>query len=177
MKNVTCLILLLTVFTLHIQFHGSGDWLPATHLWAKCMWDLWWTKWHWESSSVFLSVSFHCGSPYSYIIWGMNNRPIGGSSSEIQSHPINMNNIIQFRDSSSKIPMSKNETTFYNENILLILFLTWVCSERPFSGSYCCHNEKRTHLIDNRTTVDTISHIASPREWRVDCICKWNNTV
>jgi hypothetical protein len=25
-----------------------------------------------------LSVSFHCGSPYSYIIWGMNNRPVGG---------------------------------------------------------------------------------------------------
>jgi hypothetical protein len=29
-----------------------------------------------------LSVSFHRGLSYSYIIWRMNNRPIGGRSSE-----------------------------------------------------------------------------------------------
>jgi hypothetical protein len=27
---------------------------------------------------------------FSYIIWGMNNRPVGGRSSETQSHPINV---------------------------------------------------------------------------------------
>jgi hypothetical protein len=38
--------------------------------------------WHWDR--VFeelldfpLSISFHRGSPYSYISWGMNNRPDG----------------------------------------------------------------------------------------------------
>jgi hypothetical protein len=31
---------------------------------------------------IFLSISFHRGSPYSYIICGMNNRPVGGRSSE-----------------------------------------------------------------------------------------------
>jgi hypothetical protein len=31
--------------------------------------------------------------PYSYIIWRINNRPAGGSSSDIQSHTINMNNL------------------------------------------------------------------------------------
>jgi hypothetical protein len=41
-----------------------------------------------------LSVSFHCGSPYSYIIWGMNSRPVGGYSSETLSCPIDMNNSI-----------------------------------------------------------------------------------
>jgi hypothetical protein len=29
-----------------------------------------------------LSASFRRGSPYSYIIWGINNRPVGGRSSE-----------------------------------------------------------------------------------------------
>jgi hypothetical protein len=35
-----------------------------------------------------LSISFHYGSPCSYITWGMNNRPVGGRSSETQSQPI-----------------------------------------------------------------------------------------
>jgi hypothetical protein len=39
-----------------------------------------------------LSISFHHGSLYSYIIWGMKNRPTGGRNSQTQSHPINMNN-------------------------------------------------------------------------------------
>jgi hypothetical protein len=34
------------------------------------------------SPLLFLSVSFHCGSPYSHIIWGMNIRSVGGRSSE-----------------------------------------------------------------------------------------------
>jgi hypothetical protein len=39
------------------------------------MWDLWWTKWNWDRfiSEFFcfpLSISFHRGSPYSYLIWG-----------------------------------------------------------------------------------------------------------
>jgi hypothetical protein len=39
-----------------------------------------------------LSVSFHRRFPYPYIIWGMNNRPVSGRSSETQSHPIDLNN-------------------------------------------------------------------------------------
>jgi hypothetical protein len=42
-------------------------------------------------SSVFPSVLFHCGSPYWYIIRGMNKRSTGGCSSETQSHPIDIN--------------------------------------------------------------------------------------
>jgi hypothetical protein len=30
-----------------------------------------------------VSLLFHLDFPYSYIIWGMNNRPVGGRSSEI----------------------------------------------------------------------------------------------
>jgi hypothetical protein len=38
------------------------------------------------------SISFYCGSPYSYIIiWGVNNRLLSGHSSET-SRSINMNN-------------------------------------------------------------------------------------
>jgi hypothetical protein len=39
---------------------------------------------------VLLSISFHRGSPHSYIIWGKNNKTVGGHSSETQSHPIDM---------------------------------------------------------------------------------------
>jgi hypothetical protein len=52
---------------------------------GQSMWDLW-TKWH---SGRFLrvirfplSISFHRCCPYVYITWGMNNRPVGGRSSE-----------------------------------------------------------------------------------------------
>jgi hypothetical protein len=38
-----------------------------------------------------LSVSFHRGSPYSYI-WVTNNRPVSGQSTETQFRPIDMNN-------------------------------------------------------------------------------------
>jgi hypothetical protein len=44
-------------------------------------------KWHWnkllyEFFGFLLSTSFHRGSAYSYITWEMNNRPLGGSSSD-----------------------------------------------------------------------------------------------
>jgi hypothetical protein len=42
----------------------------------------------------YLSISFHRGSPYSYIIWRTSNWSVSGrsSKSETQSHPIDMNN-------------------------------------------------------------------------------------
>jgi hypothetical protein len=36
-----------------------------------------------ELFGFILSISFHCGYPLSYIIWGMNNRPVRSCSSEI----------------------------------------------------------------------------------------------
>jgi hypothetical protein len=56
------------------------------------MWDLWWTKWHWdrfisEIFGFFLSMSFHCNSPYSYSYHpATNNMPVGNRSSETWSH-------------------------------------------------------------------------------------------
>jgi hypothetical protein len=45
--------------------------------------ELWWTN-----QEFSLSVAFRHGSSSSDITWGMNNRPVGGRSSEIQFHPI-----------------------------------------------------------------------------------------
>jgi hypothetical protein len=64
---------------------------------GQSMWDVWWAKWHWgrfhpEFFGFPLPISFHREPPYSYIIWGMNNMPIGGCSSETSSHPIDINN-------------------------------------------------------------------------------------
>jgi hypothetical protein len=39
-----------------------------------------------------LSISFHHGSLYSYIILGMSNRPVGGRSLDTYSRPIDVNN-------------------------------------------------------------------------------------
>jgi hypothetical protein len=39
-----------------------------------------------------VSISVNRGFPLSYIIFGMNSRPVGGGSSETQSHPIDINN-------------------------------------------------------------------------------------
>jgi hypothetical protein len=73
------------------------------------MWDVWWKKWQWDRffSEFFgfpLSISFHHHSPYSYIIWGMNNMSISGSSSETSSHPIKNNNTV--RQVFSRYPSS-----------------------------------------------------------------------
>jgi hypothetical protein len=38
------------------------------------------------------SVLFHRGSTYSYTIWGINNMAARGRTSEMYSHPIDMNN-------------------------------------------------------------------------------------
>jgi hypothetical protein len=62
------------------------------------MWDLSWTKWHWDRffSKIFsvpLSVSFHHDSPLSYIIWRIK-------TAAVQRHsltPINMNNKGHFK--------------------------------------------------------------------------------
>jgi hypothetical protein len=51
-----------------------------------------WDRFFSEYFGFTLSISFHRGSPYLYIIWEMNNRPVGGLSSEIQYHPIDMSN-------------------------------------------------------------------------------------
>jgi hypothetical protein len=52
--------------------------------------ELWWTN-----QEFCLSISFHCGSPCSYITWGMNSRPVGGRSSETWSRRIDMIFMIQ----------------------------------------------------------------------------------
>jgi hypothetical protein len=47
---------------------GLSPWRPGS-----VQWDLWWAKWHWTGYSleffrIPLSISFHHGSPYLYII-------------------------------------------------------------------------------------------------------------
>jgi hypothetical protein len=51
-----------------------------------------WDRFFSEFLSFPLPISFHHGSQYSYIIWGINNRSVGGCSSETQCHPIDINN-------------------------------------------------------------------------------------
>jgi hypothetical protein len=45
------------------------------------MWDLWWRNWQWdrflsEFFNLSLSIPFHYGSPYSYIIWAWTIGPL-----------------------------------------------------------------------------------------------------
>jgi hypothetical protein len=50
--------------------------------------ELWWTNQDFPPA-----VSFHYRSPCACITWGMNNRPVGGRSSETWFHPIDINNM------------------------------------------------------------------------------------
>jgi hypothetical protein len=34
----------------------------------------------------YVSISFHCGYPYSYVVRGMNNRPVGGHKTSINKY-------------------------------------------------------------------------------------------
>jgi hypothetical protein len=43
------------------------------------------------SSSVFSCQYQSTVARHAHVLWGMNNRPVGGRSSETQSHPIDMN--------------------------------------------------------------------------------------
>jgi hypothetical protein len=107
------------------------------------MFDLWWKTWHWDTFlSEFLglpqSISFHRGSPHSYIIWGMNNRPAagGGRSSETvsqhrheqqqhASHEMHyswsheQNNAVTTQ-SSSQINTTKNRRTWNHLQFIII---------------------------------------------------------
>jgi hypothetical protein len=69
---------------------GLSPWRPSL-LPVQSMWDLWWTKWHWERFflkffSFTLSSAFRCGFPDAYISRQTNNRPVSGCSSEISPH-------------------------------------------------------------------------------------------
>jgi hypothetical protein len=50
-----------------------------------------------------LSIPFHHGYPYSHVIWGMST-PVGGRSSETQSHPINMNKVTKLTKKPANSP-------------------------------------------------------------------------
>jgi hypothetical protein len=56
---------------------------------VQSVWDWWWTKWHWgrfsQSSLVFPCQYYSIVALYTYIIWGMTNRPACGRSSETVS--------------------------------------------------------------------------------------------
>jgi hypothetical protein len=89
----------ISLSTVSIRHIRGEPWLrPASHrgglgsLPGQCMWELWWTKWHWDRffSEIFsfrLSISFYCGSPCSYITWGMNNRPVLVAAVQRRSPP------------------------------------------------------------------------------------------
>jgi hypothetical protein len=80
---------------IHWPCHGSGGQSPASHrggpgsIPGQSMWDLWWTKWHWDRFfsmyfGFFLSISFHrCyitrkyGKRLIIFITGLHKKPQG----------------------------------------------------------------------------------------------------
>jgi hypothetical protein len=79
------------------SFRVVGRYSPASHREGpysrrgQTMWDLSWTKWHWDRFLVrvrrfSLSVSFHRVCIRSCIIWRTNNRPVSGRSSQTFAH-------------------------------------------------------------------------------------------
>jgi hypothetical protein len=71
-----------TLFSLQVMQSAGG----LGSLQDQSMWDLWWTKWHWDRflSEFFgfpLSISFHRRSP-THIIWEMKYTSVSGSISD-----------------------------------------------------------------------------------------------
>jgi hypothetical protein len=81
-----------TVIDKHHYYYQVGSCWPLiaeaqVHVHVNPLSDLWWTKWYRDSFFskffTFPLCQYHLTlTLYSYIIWGMNNRPVGGYSSE-----------------------------------------------------------------------------------------------
>jgi hypothetical protein len=91
------------------NLHCSGGLSPASHCGGpgsrpdQSVWDLCCTKWHWDRflSKFFgfiLVITFHRGSPYSYIICGMNNRLAGLFSEMLLCVWLSSSEMLQFTD-------------------------------------------------------------------------------
>jgi hypothetical protein len=70
----------------------------------------------------FLSVLFHHGSSYSYTIWGMNNRPVSGSSLERQSPPSTRTYLIKYARATSRVNWLSGEETNVSKTISVLVF-------------------------------------------------------
>jgi hypothetical protein len=95
---------------------------PSSHP-GQSMWDLWWSKWHWvtvfcEFFCFPLSVSFHCDSPYSRIIWGWTIGSGGGHSSETSSHLISMNtSVVHLASVAAACELSKQDPVLCSNHV------------------------------------------------------------
>jgi hypothetical protein len=115
---------------------GSGS-LPG-----QSVWDLWWAKCHLdrlfsEFFGFLVSILLLRGSLCSYMMWGMNNMPVGDCGSLRQSHPIGMNmNIMNliFCIASKGKPSS---TDRYGVN---------GGSKEPISRTFVCGEHKITDM-------------------------------
>jgi hypothetical protein len=80
---------------------------------------------------ISLSISFHRGSPYSYMMLEMNNRPAGVRSSETSSQPIDMNNNLFSYDLLVSYDGEYNDfgtrLTAVNITILEPFLRRWIC--------------------------------------------------
>jgi hypothetical protein len=116
------------------------------------------------------SVSFHCGSPYSYIIWGMNNRLIGGCNSETWSHPIymNMNKCLgcHTRTDIRNYRKKKNAGTFYCMSILMYGTESWAWTRADVSRRMVADVIILWH-VEGETKRNIMRNI---KNWRVSMI-------
>jgi hypothetical protein len=114
------------------------------------MWDLLWTKWQWSwlffgfVSFPFL-ISFHQGVELIHIIWGMNNRPVVGRSSQLHSTDMNKKKTQQ----SLLYTILKSRTGLAVQQIKA----TFVCTESLLNDEivwFNCHRlvpSKRPHHL------------------------------
>jgi hypothetical protein len=85
-----------------------------------------------KNSSVFLSVLFHHGSSYSYTIWGMNNRPVSGSSLETQSPPSTRTYLIKYAQATSRVNWLSGEETNVSKTISVLVFRVLMYLENQY---------------------------------------------
>jgi hypothetical protein len=111
------------------------------------MWDLWWTKWHWdrfffEFFGVSLSITFQRRFP-THIIWGMKNISDSDSSSET-SRPIKRNRIIKLQNCIWNVSMLVQRTGIGISICDWRIIFLWI-KVFPFSG-YSQRNIRHMHF-------------------------------
>jgi hypothetical protein len=125
--------------------------------------DLWWTN---QFSS--LSITFHRGFRYSYIICGINNWSVGGRSSETYSHPIDTLIII-----SCEL-RNINTTEYFNASLTSKCFhydmrgIDWHCLKRHENATLFPLKPKLVQVIFKnpvRTSKRTLHFTITKINW------------
>jgi hypothetical protein len=127
--------------------------------------DLWWINWHWQKFFFeffcFTLLKLFTGAVYSYITWGLNNRPVGGRSSETVD-AIDINNSNMIHQSWRVWSVLQNYLCKSRWNKILKFLqkskVNVTTSLRRLKADFCQTHQHRTDLVASDTRLHCRHH-------------------